>query len=392
MKNRSILIPFIMVCLHSFSQNNIDNVLAEILLNNKTLQVNKQFWEAKTLEYKTGLTLQNPIINYDFMIGRPVTAGNQSDFTATQSFDFPSVYQAKKQISNTKIAEIENQISLQRQQILLEAKKICIDLVYLNKLHIQYQKRKENIEKLLENFEMKAQKGDATMLEVNKAQLLLIEINKKTQLNQVSINLNNQNLVSLNAGKTIVFSDTVYSLNPILVNFENLEKDIESKDNMLKILQREKILAENQIQLAKATTLPKFELGYHYQGILGQQFNGVHLGLTIPLWENKNLVKSAQSNAIYSEFVIENHRTEHFYEVKNLYEKYVALKNSLEQYQVVFTSFNNTELLNKSLSYGEITAIDYFMEIGYYYSVHDSYLETENQMNQVLVELSKYDL
>ena len=35
-------------------------------------------------------------------------------------------------------------------------------------------------------------------------------------------------------------------------------------------------------------TLPKFSAGYSLERTLGQKYQGISVGISIPLWENKN--------------------------------------------------------------------------------------------------------
>lgn len=65
----------------------------------------------------------------------------------------------------------------------------------------------------------------------------------------------------------------------------------------------------------------KIETGYRYQTILGQQFNGVHLGLTIPHWENKNIVETKQAELIVNEANLQDHITTHYYNIRQKYER-----------------------------------------------------------------------
>ena len=51
------LIAFIFIVSNIKAQNSVDNILSEIAKNNKSLIANQQYWEAKKLQYKTGLTL-----------------------------------------------------------------------------------------------------------------------------------------------------------------------------------------------------------------------------------------------------------------------------------------------------------------------------------------------
>lgn len=388
----AIKLSLIVFVVNANAQSTIDTVLAEISKNNKTILANEQHWEAQKLHYKTGLLPHNPAVNYDYMAGSPATAGNQTDFTITQAFDFPTAYIKRKQVSQQKIAQAESQLVSARQNILLEAKKICIELVYLNKLRSRLSQQKQNTEKLLNDFQLKLNKGEGNILDVNKAQLQLIEINKEFRQNLSSINQLNQKLTGLNGGNAVIFTDTIYLSLPGIPAFEQLEKEIEASDPARKFLEQEKVVNQKQVELHKAMSLPKWETGYHYQGILGQTFRGVHFGITIPLWENKNSVKTQQANLLFADLNLQDHRNEHYYGIKQLYEKYSGLKNTLDEYQTTFAVLNNTALLNKSLSLGQISTIEYFMEMNYYNNAFNNYLQVEREFYEVVAELFKYQL
>lgn len=78
------------------AQNRLDSILTSIAIHNKTIITNTKYWEAKTLAYQTGLSPSDPKVDYDYLIGTPANAGNQTDFAINQAFDFPSVYRKKK--------------------------------------------------------------------------------------------------------------------------------------------------------------------------------------------------------------------------------------------------------------------------------------------------------
>lgn len=374
----------------SFAQQTIDAVLTAIETNNKTLQFVKKANEAQNLQNSTGLTLENPQVNYDYMIGRPVSAGNQTDIVVSQSFDFPSVYANKKELSVEKNKMGDLNYQFERQQILFEAKSLCIDQIYRNKLHSQYIQRKKSLEFLVANYQKKMEKGEGTIIEVNKAQLQLIELNKELELNKSIIRQNNGKLSAYNGGISLELKDTIYPVYQINASFDGYFSEVAQKDPLLQMAEQQNAIALKQIELSKSMTLPKFELGYHYQGILGQQFNGVHAALTIPLWEHKNTIKAAQASSETLDMEKQVYENNRFHELKNAYEKYQTLNKTLTQYQEVFSTFSNTDLLLKALNYGEISTIEYFMELSYYYTNFDHYLETEKERNLLLVELMKF--
>lgn len=374
------------------AQSAIDSVLSSIEKNNKTIQANAQFWEYKKLEYRTGLTPNNPTVEYDYMIGSPSNAGNQTDFVVNQSFDFPTAYSKKKQLSNEQIAQSEFHLLSTRQNVLLEAKYVCIELVYRNKFQTELMKRKTNTEKWFVAFQKKLEKGEGNILDVNKAKLQLIEIKAVFQDNLSIINQLNQKLTELNGGIVINFTDTVYLEVATIPNFVTMETEIESMDPNRKLLEQEKVIGQKQLELTKAMSLPKLETGYHYQAILGQRFSGIHLGLSIPLWENKNKVQAQEANLTFADLNLQEHRNEHYYHIQQSYEKQQNLNLTLKEYESLFDNLNTVELLDKSLTLGEISTIEYFMEMSYYYEALKNYLETEKEYHQTIAELYKYQL
>lgn len=375
------------------AQSGLETVLTDISKNNKTLQTQSKYWEAQTLQYNTGNTLYDPIVSYDFMRGTPnAIAGNQTDINVIQRFDFPTVYGKKKSLANEKSKQADFSITANKQEILLEAKKICIELVYRNKLQERIIERKTKTEKFLTDFQTKLNNGEGNVLDVNKAKLQLIEINKDYQLNISAINQLNQRLTELNGGIEIVFNETVYPEYSPVPPFEELEETIENNDPVRKYLVQQTVIAQKQMGVTKALTLPKFEAGYHYQGILGQNFHGARIGMSIPLWENKNRVKQSQAELSVTEVQLNEHKTEHFYNTKQLYEKYTNLQKTLDEYQSVLSNINSIELLDKALAFGEITTIQYFLEASYFYQAINNYLQTEKEYNEVIAELYRHQL
>tara|TARA_R110002072_G_scaffold303009_1_gene491293 strand:- start:297 stop:1481 length:1185 start_codon:yes stop_codon:yes gene_type:complete len=380
------------VSINSNAQNNIDNVLLEIEKNNKSIKANQEYAKAKNLQYKTGITLQNPSVEYEYLNGSPANAGNQTDFMVKQSFDFPTAYSKKKQVAELQIEQTDFQLTTLKRDILLSAKQTCIELIYYNKKQVELEKRLQNAEKLNSDYQKKLNSGEANVLDANKAKLLLINLQNDMRFNSSQIIQLNQKLTELNGGLSIVFNDTIYPVSANVPEFNSLMDSIESNSPTLDALRQEEEINQKKVELTKAMILPKMEAGYRYQSILGQQYQGIHLGLTIPLWENKNTIKFQKAQALFSEVRVEEHKNQHHSEIQQLYEQYQNLNITLTEYKQILATINNTTLLEKALKLGEISSIQYFMEINYFYSSFDNYLQLEKEYYLVIAELYKYQL
>lgn len=380
------------ICFEVNGQSNLEAVLVSIEKNNKSLKSDRQYWEAKKLEYKTGLTLPNPTVQGQYLFGSPKAAGDQTDFFVVQPFDFPTIYKKRRELAAVQGAISTSEFAIGRQEILQEAKLVCLELIYRNKLKAAHNRRKLELEKLQSDFQIKLNKGDGNILDVNKTKLQLLEINQLNIENNVEIQKLQMHLIQLNGGQVVLFQDTIYPMQPELTTFEQVEMEYETTDPMRQSLEQEKLIAEKQLDLSKTWRLPKFEVGYHYQGILGQRFNGIHAGLTIPIWEQKYRKKEQQANVLFINLKLQSHMNEHFFEIKGLFDRQVTLKKSFNEYSVVMSSINNITLLDKALRLGEITVIEYFLETSFYQNALLHLLKLEKEYHVTLAEILKYKL
>lgn len=386
----SILLSFF-VAFPVWAQVSMEDILVEIEKNNKTLKANAQNNEAQKLGFKSNNPLYNPNVEYDFMYGFPLNAGNQTDFLVNQAFDFPTSYSKRKQLSEGRVSQSDFQYNAGRQEILFEAQSTCIELIYRNKLHIQLQERKAFTESLLASFEKRLSTGEGNILDVNKARLQLIEINKDFQLNLSQVNQLTQRLTGLNGGAEITFP-TDYPQVQDMENFEALFTEIQAKDPTLKFIEMDITSAQKQVELSKALALPKLEAGFRHQAILGQRFNGFHFGTTIPLWENKYKVRQSEAELSTSGLKVLQYQNDKYSSSRQLYEKYLKLSTTLREYQSVLAALNSKEYLDKALAVGHISTIEYFLESNYYYMAYNNYLQTEFEYHATVAEILKFRL
>lgn len=376
----------------SFAQSNIDKILLDIEKNNKEILSEKQYNETKKLEYKTGIFLKNPSVEYDYLFGSPTGTGNQSELLITQEFDFPTVYSKRKKVTDLQVASVETQIKILRNNLLLEAKLYCIEIVYLNKKKTILSKRFENAKSLFDKFDKRLKTGDASILDLNKTKLNLLNSENDLQLNQTRINTVLQKLSGLNGNNPVSLNDTIYPVFESIPDVATLQKSYAENDPLLKTMQSEKEISTAQIALAKSLSLPKIQAGYHSQSNTGINFNGVHLGITIPLWENKNTVKLAKVKVDFNSSQIENRQNLMLSKITEIYGNCISLKKNIDDYTEVLKNFNNLELLDKALQSGQFSAIEYLLELSYFYDTWDKYLQLEFEYNKSATELFKYKL
>ena len=126
-------------------------------------------------------------------------------------------------------------------------------------------------------------------------------------------------------------------------------------------------MREQLNKLAVSQSLPRFSAGYYSETVIDERFRGVHVGLSIPLWENANQVKHSRariSQAEAEKFAFERKQQ---MELAQLMEKWSGLERRIIDLQQALEEVNDQELLSFALEVGEISLSEYIFASEYYF-------------------------
>lgn len=375
------------------AQNSIDQVLKSIETNNKSLQANTKMTDAQKLEAQTGKFLANPSMEWEQMWGNRNNPGSEYTLTVKQSLDFPTTYSNKNKLANLKANTIGFQSAAYRQQLLLNAKQTCIEIIYLRKQKSLLDERLANAETMFALYKKRFESGDANQLELNKIQLELLNAQNQSRLNKAALTAAEEQLRNFNGGNPITFDATDYPTGEELINFDQLQAAFMEADPNLKSLTGDQEIANREVKLSRSLTLPKFDVGYKRNAAKDHvASNGFMVGVSIPLFENKNTVKKAKAQAEFATASLEDNRLNLKTNLQQLYQQAEALQISRADYAKVLEQQRNIELLNKALNAGQLSVIDYFTELTTIYDSHQSYLDVEKEYHSILAQLYQYKL
>ncbi len=389
MKNIIITIVILILAFPAFSQD-MAGILLEIEQNNTQLSALRKSNEAERLENKTGIYLENPEFEFHYLWGNPANMGQRTDISITQSFDFPTVYGHQNKISDLKNEQIELKYIKEQKSLILQAKQLLFQLVFHNAQKMQLLERLEHAQSIASSYEAKFRVGETNVLEYNKSQLNLLNLQKESELVQIEINSHLAELRSLNGGKEIVFDNSSYELVSLPTDFEQWYTEVEANNPLLNWLKQEVELSQRQVKLSKAMSLPKLNAGYMSEKAGGEQFQGLIVGVSIPLWENKNTVKYAKANTDAMHSYAVDSKIVFYNQLRSLYKKAKSLQKNTEDYRTQLSKYEHSALLNKALDKGQITLIDYMLELSIYYTSQNNLLEMERDLKLCLAELYQF--
>ncbi len=390
MKHIIILLSILILTGSNLFSQNIEKIIAVVEKNNTTLISLRKDAEAERIGNKRGLSLSNPEFAFNYLWGSPESIGNRKDISILQSFDFPTAYGYRNQISEYRNIQVELEYEKQHKSIITQTRLVYNGLIYSGLMSTELLRRTENARKLAESYKTRYNIGEASIIDYNKAEVFLLNTIKDGELNEIDKNALLAELQILNGGIPVEFTDSLFQLQAVAEDFEQWYVQVEQNNPVLQWLKQEVSISRNNEKLNTAMSLPKLQAGYMSEDVVGQQYQGIAFGLTIPLLENKNTVKYAKAKTIAIESIEADTKLQFYNNLKALHTKAISLQNSLNDYQLNLQKYNNSGLLLKALDKGELSLVEYFYELSLYYESIDRLLVLKKSLNDTIAELNRY--
>lgn len=374
----------------SAKAQDINAVLKSVEQNNMELKALLKGNEAADIENKSQNTLEDLSIEYSPFFQSETSGIASSELVITQGFDFPTLYGARKKAGQLQRNVLDMQYQTARRDILVNAKKLCLDIINYNKQKQLLQERRKNADELLAMFELKFKNGDATSLELNK--IKLDRMNLETELVQADTKHANamQQLQALNGGLPIEVNMTEYPQAPADDEVTMYEKAV-ATDWTVRTAQASVLAAEQDVKVNKQSWIPKFEIGYRRNTEGDNASNGFLIGGSIPLFSSKNKVKIAKARQTEAVMQHANARINAENSARTMINQMKQLKASADAYDVPLMR-QTLKLLRTAVENGEISVTEYYVEADNIYKNMITYMDIERQYQDALTEIYKNEL
>ncbi|MFO7827455.1 MAG: TolC family protein [Bacteroidales bacterium] len=392
MRNKTYILfsLLFLLSLNVFSQS-FSEILKTIEQNNQEIQAGQKFLDSKEQEFKHKVIPDGPEFSYGYFPDNSNNPGPKETFEISQSFQMPCFYRNQSKYSKLLTEKEQVNQNLLRQNILFKAKALLVEFIYYSKMEHELKERLEHAENLFEAYQQKLETGDGNVLELNKSKLHVLHLKNQLKMNASQINSITEQLVYLNGGHELDLNISAYDIS----ENHNADSIMQERLSGGQEIIYSKIQSESSEQLLKVTRnkqLPAFSVGYGGETVADEKFRGVIVGVSIPLWGSASAIKSAKYQWEYKQMNHQMMLEKVESEVNVQLEKVESLAESLADFKETLNQVNNIELLKKAKDLGEISMIEYFMEISYFYQVYDDYLMIEKEYYLALAELFKYKL
>ena len=385
----SFIILFLILAQLTNAQVSLQTVLDSVAANDLQIKASSENRDAEIAFTRTGLTPADPQVEYGYFPGSNSEIGNKSTLSVSQSFYFPTVYSRKKsgaKLSGEKSGELHR---FNTRNVLIDAASQYIELVYLDKYAVELKKRAVDARNVKELFEKRLQSGDANQMEINKVRIEALRWANELSLNDARRTEKIQILTAMNGGRAFTLTNPEYPICQLLPVDSILSKAIQN-DPVLKAMGYDQKIAGNNVKLQQSLWLPQFKAGYGQETILGGSYRGVQAGISIPLWQNKNTVKSAQLQQQATESSAFAYSQQLKSNIAAKYQVAISFKNNFDGSQKIAESIQSQDLLKKSLSSGNISVLEYYRELSSWYETYDRYLVSAKDYYHEMVYLMQY--
>jgi len=366
------------------AQSNIEQILQSIKQNNVTLNALREKAAAEKIGNKMGLAPSNPEVELGYLWGSPADIGARNDLSITQEFDFPIAYRYKSQLSKGMNRQIDIVLRQQERDVLSEARAYCVKLTYRNRLNSELIKRKTHADKLTSSYETLFEQGEISIIEYNKTKLNRLKIEKELELNKIEIVALEAELKRMNNEQPLPAHLNSYDEYLLPTNFKEWSAEVRANSPILLAASQEVELSRKQEQLTKAMNLPKITTGYVSERAPGITQQGVIFGMSIPLWENKNTLRHRKAQTIATQSMQYDAEQQYDITLRTQYDKANKLLALLKDYTEILQTSNSELLLSKAFEQGQLSLINYLLELSEYYDTIDHYLETEHDYQQAI--------
>lgn len=358
-----------------------------IARNNTALRAQHDKVAAARMAASADNVLPAPEAEVAYMFGSPHGVPNRTNVSVAQPLDWGVLTGHRKRMTKAENTMAEAAYRMEFQKVMGEADALLVSAVYSNRMCRELEERNNQAQEIRRMYEKKFANGDINIIELNKVRLNASV--SKAELSRALAERSTvmQSLSALNGGMAMALTDTVYPSSTALPAVEVMRQSLPQS---AAILQAEAELAQSltAIKLAKAEAMPEFSVGFQGEYIKDNNYSGPSIGMTIPLWGGgKRRIKAARAEKTANEQNLTAVKQQQESSLEMLYQQATDLSATADRLRKDLSATSNDILLRRSLEEGQISLLDFLLELSFYYSARTALLDAERDAQMALSRL-----
>lgn len=380
-----VLLPY------SAQSQDIESVLDTIERNNTLLRSLRSANEAAGLETRMQNNLGDPSIEYSPFWAKGVDGISSSELVVSYGFDFPTQYVSRNRSGRLQRVALDRQYQVERRDVMLQAKNLCLDLIFLTRKQELLAGRLQNADELLALFEIRFGKGDASAIELNKIRMEKMDVAASLAQVETDLQAARAALQSMNGGRPVQFSATEYPHVMPVTDFKSFRDTLLNAELELKASEAAVQATEQEIRVNRQNWLPQLKVGYRRNTALNEASNGFIVGASFPLFSNRYKSRIANARHAESQYRLDQVKLETEARIRTGFEEMTRLQEMMEIYDVSLME-ETLAMLRKAVEAGQLSVIEYYTEADSVYSKLLSLSEMENTYQKLIADIYRNSL
>lgn len=389
MKRHLFLIAFLAAYMAAPAQESVGNILEMVAKDSPRLKAASEATRADQADNARIRSLEAPEFEVGVLWGND-NVGNRNDISITQSFDLATLSGKKGNLATALDLQSSLRYQAELTDVIYDARILLSDIVYYNNLIETLTSYQSAMEVLLNKTERSLLAGEATAMDMGKVRLHLSSARTATSMAVTERTALIESLRTISGHSDVDFTGFSFECDKPSGDIDSwLNAVVENNPIMLYAESRVRS-DELQLDIDKMAWAPKLDVGYMAELARDEKYRGVTVGVSIPLWSNAQNVRRSRAVVSQARADGEWQRQELMTRATNAWNRAHTLDRIASESQTALEQSDTRALLDRALESGELSVLDYLLELGMYYDAVKENLKVQQEYHHALSDLARY--
>lgn len=389
MKRHLFLIAFLAAYMAAPAQESVGNILEMVAKDSPRLKAASEATRADQADNARIRSLEAPEFEVGVLWGND-NVGNRNDISITQSFDLATLSGKKGNLATALDLQSSLRYQAELTDVIYDARILLSDIVYYNNLIETLTSYQSAMEVLLNKTERSLMAGEATAMDMGKVRLQLSSACTATSMAVTERTALIESLRTISGHSDVDFTGFSFECDEPSGDIDSwLNAVVENNPIMLYAESRVRS-DELQLDIDKMAWAPKLDVGYMAELARDEKYRGVTVGVSIPLWSNAQNVRRSRAVVSQARADGEWQRQELMTRATNAWNRAHTLDRIASENQTALEQSDTRALLDRALESGELSVLDYLLELGMYYDAVKENLKVQQEYHHALSDLARY--
>lgn len=359
-----------------------NNALDSMVRSNMRLRMEQTRNMAEVASLKSANELAPLEIGGSYLVGSNNEVGNKLAFSVSQGFDWPALYAARRRAAESASSASQFLYESALLDSRAEARTLLIDLIHANKTLALAQRQENQAHEIEKYYRTAVARGTETRIDLNKA--IIEHINMHAALNVAKVAREEV------LGRILAFNPN-FNINGLAeyvgteypevsdARLQDAIRDFRTRDPRYAAARAQAQKSRDLAKVADMSNLPGFSIGYEHETEAGGSFNGLSVGITLPVWSRKSTKQAARLEAEVAAIEAETEASAREAEMQQNFKQLSQMTESLAMYKEVLQHTDNYDLLRKAFDSKTIDLLHFLQESSYFMEAEKEYLDLQHQ-------------